>query len=282
MDYAKGKNNLASIRLTRYILGYKAYIYRLIKAFIISIKVFPAVFAEPSSYGVGEINFKGDGVISTRPKISYGESFELAWSKALKNKTSKEFHRFHYCRHRAALYSFGASIAQNRFPDMEMVECGVWYGLLANFTLERFKQRGINQKFNLIDLFGINTESYKVIGEKKKEYEDQSIYKAVQERFSEHNVKIHQGFIPDVFKSEAIRRINHVSFLSCDLNNVKAETDAFNYFEPKMPIGGILYIDDYGCQGYESTKEFYDIFFKDKFIPLKSLHSSCLAIKVKN
>ena len=95
MDYDKGKKIWTSIRLTRYILGLKAYIYRIIKASIISVKVFPAVFEEPSSYGVGEINFKGDGVISTRPKISYGESFELAWGKALRNKTSKEFHRFH-------------------------------------------------------------------------------------------------------------------------------------------------------------------------------------------
>ena len=49
-----------------------------------------------------------------------------------------------------------------------MVECGVWYGMMAYLTLDRFKARGINQEFHLIDLFGIDAKQYKEISKKKK------------------------------------------------------------------------------------------------------------------
>lgn len=275
------KNKFIKNILINLLVG-KSLVFRVIKAFVISIKTFPAVLSEPSAYGTGNINFKGDGVISTRPLIDYGLDFEDSWNKAINLFTSKDFHRFHYCRHRAALYSFGAAIAQSRFPDADMAECGVWYGMLAYLTLDRFKKRGINQKFHLIDLFGIEAQEFDEISKKKVEYNDYTMYESVKKRFSNFNAVIHQGYIPKIFEKDQIKSIKTISFLSCDLNNVKAEKASFEFFQSKMPIGAVLYIDDYGCQGYEKTKDYYNEVLKDKFVMLKSLNSPALAIKIKD
>ncbi len=275
------KNKFIKNILVNLLIG-KSLVFRVIKAFVISIKTFPAVLSESSTYGTGNINFKGDGVISTRPLVEYDENFEKSWQESIHLFTSKDFHRFHYCRHRAALYSFGASIAQSRHPNAVMVECGVWYGMLAYLTLDRFKARGINQEFHLIDLFGIDAEKYQEISKKKQEYNDNTLYESVKKRFSKFNAFIHQGYIPNIFEKEEIQSIENISFLSCDLNNLNAEKASFEFFSSKLNVGSVLYIDDYGCQGYEKTRSYYDEVLKEKFIFLKTLHSPALAIKVKN
>ncbi|QNI72326.1 macrocin-O-methyltransferase family protein [Synechococcus sp. NOUM97013] len=162
-----------------------------------------------------------------------------------------------------------------------MVECGVWYGFFARTTLKLFQEREINVLFHLIDLFGQDQTFFKGKG-KFNEYSDESILNAVNSRFKNYNVEIHQGLIPDVFNLPSIQSIKKISFLSCDLNGAKAEKDALEFFFPKLAVGGIVYADDYGCQGYEESRKVFDEMLSDTCIPLKTLHSPALFLKIKD
>lgn len=238
-------------------------------------------FSSPSSYGCGEINFSGDGVISTRPYVDLGDDFLRAFSESMNYKVPERLHKYSYISHRAQLYYFGASIAALNHPGLPMVECGVWYGFLARTTLKLFKQRGVDVAFHLIDLFGQDINYFKGKG-KYSEYSDTAILDAVIERFQDMNAIIHQGLVPEVFNRPDIQSLTKISFLSSDLNGAQAEKDTLEYFFPKLAVGGIVYADDYGCQGYEKSREVFDDMILDKCIPLKSLHSPALFMKIRD
>ena len=72
-----------------------------------------------------------------------------------------------------------------------------------------------------------------------------------------------EGYIPEIFISEK----NHpddISWLHIDLNASKPTQETLNFFFPRLCSNGVVLFDDYGWDGYESTRKVADTFFKDK------------------
>ena len=134
----------------------------------------------------------------------------------------------------------------------DFVECGVNRGGLCSAIFSYLEFQNLNKTFYLLDTFNGFDESLLSNGELKSPFRGyySDCYSDVLETFSKFkNVSIIKGSIPstlDQVKSEKI------SFLSVDLNCAAPEVSALDYFYPKLVLGGIIVLDDFGFPGFES------------------------------
>jgi dTDP-4-amino-4,6-dideoxygalactose transaminase len=72
-----------------------------------------------------------------------------------------------------------------------------------------------------------------------------------------NNINIIQGTLPESVKNT---KIESVGFLHIDLNNPEIELTTLKYLWPKIEIGGIILIDDYGAMGYQETYKVFNLY----------------------
>jgi O-methyltransferase len=154
----------------------------------------------------------------------------------------------------------------------DFVECGVNKGGLSKAIIEHIDFNHLDKKFYLFDTFeGFDSS---LLNEKEKEtYKNYSSYGGNYEEilttFKDYkNVVIKKGSVPDSLYDQNIEK---VSFLSIDLNCVQPETDALNYFWPKMVDNGIIVLDDFAYCGFEDQYKAHTKWAKDKGIEILSL-----------
>jgi hypothetical protein len=64
------------------------------------------------------------------------------------------------------------------------------------------------------------------------------------------NVAVVQGAVPEVLER---LNLDRVAFLHLDMNCAYPERAAFEYFWPRLSIGGMVLLDDYASYGYEAS-----------------------------
>ncbi|MEO2035150.1 MAG: TylF/MycF/NovP-related O-methyltransferase, partial [Planctomycetaceae bacterium] len=69
--------------------------------------------------------------------------------------------------------------------------------------------------------------------------------------------KLVQGEVPGILDSVPV---DSVSYLSIDMNIVKPEIAALEYFWPRLSIGAPVLLDDYGWAGHSEQREAMDEF----------------------
>ena len=144
--------------------------------------------------------------------------------------------------------------------DGDFVECGTYKGRHAISILESLnwneKKRG--KKFYLFDTFyGLDEiiSSKEEVISYKSSYKDFS-YESVKDSFNNfENIIITKGIVPTSLKELDISK---VCFLHIDMNSVRPEVSALEYFWPKLVKNAIVIFDDYGQPGHEKQKSAID------------------------
>lgn len=148
----------------------------------------------------------------------------------------------------------------------DFVECGVGFGLFASAIFSYLKFEELPKNYYLIDTFEGLSEKYSSKEELKrtgKYYtKNNPWHEEVVNRFSNfRNAKIIKGEVPDVLKT---LDIDKVSFISIDMNTTIPESEALEFFWPKLVSGVIIVFDDYGFPGHENQKKSHDSFAASK------------------
>lgn len=139
--------------------------------------------------------------------------------------------------------------------DGDFVECGVNRGFLSMsvMTYLDFSQLA-DRKFYLFDTYSGLVPALVSADDKaayRNDYEE--CYEFVKQSFADFpNVVIVRGPVPDTLTSVSIE---HVAYLSIDMNCTQPEVDALEHFWPLMVSGGLIILDDYGFPGHESQKD---------------------------
>lgn len=158
----------------------------------------------------------------------------------------------------------------------DFVDCGVNTGFCARAIVNYVNFKELHKKYYLMDTFsGMDarySSDYEMKRDHKLGYKNRTdLYEQVKKTFEDFNVEIIKGAIPDTLP---LANPEKVSFLSIDMNCVKPEIDALNYFWPKIVSGGIIVLDDYGYPGAIDQKLAHDKFAESKGVLVLSLPTS--------
>ncbi len=180
------------------------------------------------------------------------ESYGLGRSLMLESWGDYQFHW------RAYILCWAAWRAKDLEGDF--VECGVNTGMCARMIINYINFDKLPKKFYLLDTFEGMLEKYSSPKEMERSrtmgYHD--VYEEVRRTFGPFkNVEIIKGAVPEtLFKVGAER----VAFLSMDMNCVRPEVEALEFFWDKLTRGAAILLDDYGFPGHEEQKEAHDDF----------------------
>lgn len=186
---------------------------------------------------VRDYTYAGDGIITSqflpfndgKTQTAFKESFELvpAQYQTLRNLEW----RFHIL-----IWAMN----QTKKIDGDIVECGVWYGILSRALLNYFGKDDL-RKFILFDSWG--ESDFEMQGPyKRKNYLD-DIFDVVTRRFAAEEVTFIRGTLP---KSLEKSSLNKISLLMIDLNSGWLEKEILEILWNKVSKDAIVYFDDYG------------------------------------
>lgn len=165
----------------------------------------------------------------------------------------------------------------------DFVDCGVHTGIFSRAIINYINFEKTEKKYYLLDTFSGLDEKYSTSKElqrnKKMHYDKRGdIYNKVKETFKNFNVEIIKGAVPETLKKVVSQKI---CYLSIDMNCVKPEIDALNFFWHKMVKGGIIILDDYGyANSTNEQKGAHDEFAKSKNVKILSL-PTCQGLIIK-
>jgi O-methyltransferase len=165
----------------------------------------------------------------------------------------------------------------------DFVDCGVSTGIFARSVMNYIDFQKLDKKYYLLDTFEGMSEKYssrremerhEILGYGKK----QGLYEQVQETFKDFNVKIIKGPVPETLTEVDTLK---VCYLSIDMNSVRPEAEALEFFWDKMVSGGIIILDDYGyANDTNDQKAAHDAFAKSKGVMVLTL-PTCQGLIIK-
>lgn len=158
----------------------------------------------------------------------------------------------------------------------DFVECGVWRGFLSTAIMTYLGWDRLDRRFFLFDTFDGLVENRLTAGERANRDKIDHLnshyrgtYDFARQHFAQFpRVTLVRGPIPDTLGSVAI---DHVAFLSLDMNCMQPEIAAAEHFWPKLQPGGMVLLDDYGFVSYEEQKRAFDAFARRHGVPILSL-----------
>jgi hypothetical protein len=167
--------------------------------------------------------------------------------------------------------------------DGDFVDCGVSTGIFARSVINFVNFQKLNKKYYLLDTFSGMDEKYsspremerhEILGYGKKN----GLYEQVVETFKNFNVQIIKGPVPETLVDVDTKK---VCYLSIDMNCVKPEVDALEFFWDKIVSGGIIILDDYGyANDTNDQKAAHDAFAKSKGVMVLTL-PTCQGLIIK-
>lgn len=155
--------------------------------------------------------------------------------------------------------------------DGDFVECGVNRAFLSMSAMTAVNFKAVTgRRFYLFDTYsGLVPEQVTVDDKAAYRIAYTDTYEYVRASFRDWpNVDVVRGVVPQSLSSVAIER---VAYLSIDMNCVKPEIEAMEYFWPKLVSGAVIILDDYGFPGHEAQKAAADAFAASVGIRVLSL-----------
>jgi hypothetical protein len=165
-----------------------------------------------------------------------------------------------------------ASIAAQRFPELDIAECGVWKGHSAHMISRIFADNSFSGNFHIFDSFegGLSDK----VGKDKNLVREMSgnevkiekeIFSSQQEQvtnvLSEFNfVELYAGWIPERFNEVSDKKF---SFIHIDVDLYQPTLDSIEFFWEKLVIGGFIVVDDYGSSQFPGAGIAVDEFLKE-------------------
>lgn len=178
--------------------------------------------------------------------------YQAAYRAALRQQAGVNIHW------RAHVTQWAAQHASRLRGDY--VECGVNRAFLSMSAIHYVNFREMaDRKFFLFDTYSglvpdlISPEDKAA---RRNYYED--CYEFVKDSFRDFsNVIVVKGIVPESLNTV---NIEHVAYLSIDMNCTEPEVAALHYFWPKLVPGAMVVLDDYGFPGHQSQKQGADAF----------------------
>ena len=146
--------------------------------------------------------------------------------------------------------------------DGDFVECGVHRARLAmsNVVYLDFKSLK-DRKYYLFDTFCGLDPAFSTPEELRlyhNSYQEEDNHRFVVESFKDFpNVVVVKGAVPMSLRQVSIEK---VAYLSIDMNCVRPEIEALEFFWPRIVQGGVIILDDYAQRGHENQKRAIDQF----------------------
>lgn len=148
------------------------------------------------------------------------------------------------------------------FVPGDFVECGVNRGFMSAAVMNYLDfESQTNRHYYLFDTFcglvedQVSTEDTAAY---RNYYPD--CYEFVMGTLGrKQNVTVIRGTVPDTLESA---KTELVAFVHIDLNCAAPEKAALEYFWPKLSVGGIIILDDYGFEGHEAQAKIAEEFSK--------------------
>lgn len=164
----------------------------------------------------------------------------------------------------------------------DFVDCGVNTGLFSRAVMEYVKFDQLDKTYYLLDTFeGMDprySSEYEMARHSKIGYQsNMGLFEKVQETFSGFNTRIIKGAVPDTLEMVDTKK---VAYLSIDMNCVKPEVDALEFFWDRMVSGGMIIMDDYAYPGAEDQKKAHDQFAESKGVKILTL-PTCQGLIIK-
>jgi len=195
-----------------------------------------------------------DGLMSQHSnEFLINEKFIKACERGIKTLNGIEYNFDSHWRTHVALW---AAHTCSRIEG-DYVECGVANGFTSSAIMEYLNWNELNKDFYLFDTFEgldkryLTPEELEGIGDVEshnKKMREKGCYnrnyQSVEENFHEWDrVHLIKGAIPETLNTTPI---NKVAYLHIDMNCVIPEIAAIEHFYPKLSIGSIILLDDYG------------------------------------
>lgn len=156
--------------------------------------------------------------------------------------------------------------AQAIAVEGDFVECGVHTGILSGAVMTWLDfQKHADRQFFLFDTWaGIPTEQMseaeKQMGVEhmnRKYQNGDSLHSKVKLKFAKwSNAVVVRGRVPDTLS--ALTDSDKIAYVSMDLNVAAAEMAAIDILWPKLSVGGIVLLDDYGWAPHINQKTAWD------------------------
>lgn len=150
----------------------------------------------------------------------------------------------------------------SRLPG-DFVECGVNTGILSLAICEYLDFNGLGKSFYLFDTFDGIPIDMTTLAERDRAAVENSIYYAdcyelARQNFAPfHRALLVRGRVPETLDQV---EIGAVAYLHLDMNIAAPERAAIEHFWPKMTLGGVILMDDYGWTPYRAQKNALDEF----------------------
>ena len=160
----------------------------------------------------------------------------------------------------------------------DFVECGVNTGFLARAIVHHLNFAALPKRFYLVDTFsGVPADQLspaeKAAGREQHLADTyaEDVYEICKGNFASFkNVIVVRGRVPEVLPELPVKE---VAYLSIDMNCAEPEIQALRYFWPRLAMGAVTLLDDYGFPGYESQKKAMNELAKElafQILPLPS------------
>lgn len=157
----------------------------------------------------------------------------------------------------------------------DLVECGVHTGSLSLAICKYIDFNSTGKGFYLFDTFAGIPHEQMAEEERPFRIEENQMYYAhdsfetAQKNFEPYpKVRLIRGRVPDTL---ATVEIVAVSYLSLDMNIAAPEVAALEFFWPKLSVGAIVLLDDYGWTHYRPQKVALDKFAAKQDVEIATL-----------
>jgi len=156
------------------------------------------------------------------------------------------------------------------------MECGVFRGgsaaLIANVVNNR-------KPLHLFDTFSGMPECDSIRDDHEAgDFSEVSIEQVRKVVGHQGSVDFHQGWIPDTFVGKEAARI---AFAHIDVDIYRSMKDCLEFIYPRMTVGGVIVLDDYGQFTCRGARDAIDEYFEDKrSVPMPLMSKQALVFKI--
>lgn len=165
---------------------------------------------------------------------------------------------------------------QALLTEGNFVECGVATGVLATVVCHMLDFGKLPRRYFLFDTFrGIPLDALSGMerafakSHNDKYYSD--VYESTKQSFAKFpNVALVRGNLPDTL-SEIPE--SPISYISMDLNSKTYEMQVIERLWPRLSVGGVVLLDDYGFNGHEDQFDAWNDFAESVGHPILQLPS---------